>query len=161
MSARLSIDEWTRIGRVLTAAADSATWWLGDWLVFGQDRYPERYRRKIRPGRRRPGLSMQHHAEVASLTPSVQDEWLERAEKNAWSRNELRRRIRHTASAAEAQPAAAMELRLTVPHARRQNWEDAAERANCELNEWVLGVLDAAARNSAEAPEHLHVVEAG
>lgn len=181
LPARLPIDVWMRIGQNLGAAADSATWWLGDWLVYGQDRYPERYRkaidetaldyqtlrnyawiaRKFPPGRRRPALSMQHHAEVASLDPEVQDNWLDRAQQGGWSRNELRRRIRAaTAPGAGARPLS-VELRLDVTQARRGLWEDAADRANCDLSAWMLAVLDAAARRSAEDRDRMRIAEAG
>ena len=173
------MEEWMRIGKALHVAADSTTWWLGDWLVYGQDRYPERYRkaiedtsldyqtlrnyawiaRKVPPDRRRPGLSMQHHAEVAALSPAEQDRWLDLSEKHAWSRNELRRHIRHSVSPDAG--ASTAELRLTIPQARRQIWQRAAERANCDLGEWALRVLDAAARNNAAPPDPRRAVEAG
>ncbi|MBV6697757.1 LmbU family transcriptional regulator [Kitasatospora aureofaciens] len=181
LPARLPIDAWLRIGRNLTATADSAAWWLGDWLVYGQDRYPERYRRaidetaldyqtlrnyawiarKFPPERRRTGLSMQHHAEVAALPPVFQDLWLDRAEQGGWSRNELRRRIRSAATSDTPPQALATELRLAVSHARRSVWEDAAERANCDLTEWMLRVLDAAARGRGLQHEPLRAAMAG
>ncbi|MFD0273090.1 LmbU family transcriptional regulator [Kitasatospora sp. NPDC127111] len=181
LPARLPIDVWLRIGQNLGATVDSATWWLGDWLVYGQERYPERYRkaveetsldyqtlrnyawiaRKFPPGRRRPALSMQHHAEVASLAPQSQDSWLDRAQEGGWSRNELRRRIRSAAIPRAGARPLAVELRLAVTHARRGLWEDAADRANCDLAEWMLAALDAAARTSAEDRDRIRVAEAG
>ncbi|MFJ9773512.1 LmbU family transcriptional regulator [Kitasatospora sp. NPDC101157] len=181
LPARLPIDMWTRIGQDLGAAADSVTWWLGDWLVYGQDRYPERYRRaidetaldyqtlrnyawiarKFPPGRRRPALSMQHHAEVASLDPEVQDNWLDRAQQGGWSRNELRRRIRAATTPDTGARPLSVELRLAVTQARRGLWEDAADRANCDLSAWMLAVLDAAARRGTEGRDRLRIADAG
>ncbi|WP_323184939.1 LmbU family transcriptional regulator [Kitasatospora purpeofusca] len=184
LPARLPIDAWMRIGQDLGAAADSATWWLGDWLVYGQERYPERYRRAIEetaldyqtlrnyawvarkfpPGRRRPALSMQHHAEVASLDPEVQDNWLDRAQQGSWSRNELRRRIRTATTPGTGARSISVELRLAVTQARRGLWEDAADAANRDLSAWVLEVLDAAARRGTEEREEhdrMRIAEAG
>jgi hypothetical protein len=172
LPTRLPIDDWLRIGQTLTRAADSAAWWLGDWLVYGQDRYPERYRhaiddtsldyqtlrnyawiaRKIPPSRRRAGLSMQHHAEVAAMSPALQDTWLDRAGSTGWSRNELRRRIRAEAtpsfpdrpSAAETATESA-DLRLRVSAERHRRYTTAAQRADRDLSRWMLDVLDSAA----------------
>ena len=32
----LGYDDWVRVGRNVTTVADSAAWWLGDWLIFGR-----------------------------------------------------------------------------------------------------------------------------
>src|SRR5256885_1853360 len=32
----LPLEEWRRIGDNIAVLADSSTWWLGDWLVYGQ-----------------------------------------------------------------------------------------------------------------------------
>ncbi|WP_217554649.1 LmbU family transcriptional regulator [Streptomyces sp. GbtcB6] len=175
LPARLPLDDWLHIGHTLREAADSAAWWLGDWLVYGQDRFPERYRhaidgtaldyqtlrnyawiaRKFPPGRRRAGLSMQHHAEVAALPSALQDLWLDRAAAMTWSRNELRRRIRagavspsparKSAPEGEAEKSEPAELRLPVSVERHRRWEAAAERAERDLSDWIFGALDAAA----------------
>jgi len=192
LPARLPIDDWLRIGQNLTAAADSAAWWLGDWLVYGQDRFPERYRhaidgtsldyqtlrnyawiaRKFPSGRRRAGLSMQHHAEVAAMPPHLQDMWLDHAGKEGWSRNELRRRISAEAVSAPTDPASSQEaatssqeatkgtaesaeLRLPVSAERQRRWEAAARRADRDLPHWILDVLDTAAGYNS-APSHGH-----
>lgn len=89
-------------------------WWVGDWLNYGAAEYGEMYTEAllttgleyeslkhckivanaIELGRRRPNLSWSHHLEVAAFEPREQDEWLERAEANRWTRNELRAWIR-------------------------------------------------------------------
>ena len=110
----VSFQKWELIGRQLLAISDSSTWWIADWLVYGestfQERYPEAIRqtslnyqtlrnyvwvaRRFDPDRRREALSFGHHAEVAALDESEQDYWLRRAEELQWSRNQLRREIR-------------------------------------------------------------------
>src|SRR5262245_51189864 len=43
----LELADWRRIGEQIFLISDSSTWWLGDWLVFGEENYPGRYRRAI------------------------------------------------------------------------------------------------------------------
>ncbi len=93
---------------------DTSTWWLADWLVFGQEHYPGRYDDAIRKTsldyqtlrnyawvarrfslpRRWDTLSFAHHAEVTALPAPEQDYWLRQAERYQWSRNRLRRELR-------------------------------------------------------------------
>ncbi len=106
--------EWEQLGRQLLSVANSSAWWVGDWLLFGQRVYADRYERaivrtgfdyqtlrnyawvaaSIEPPRRQDALSHSHHAEVASLEPEDQDAWLRRALVNGWSRNRLRAELR-------------------------------------------------------------------
>lgn len=94
--------------------ANCSVWWLGDWPVYGEYAYSDRYKqaladtslgyqtlrnyawvaRKIPLSRRRDALSFGHHAEVAALPDHEQDVWLTRAERSNWSRNLLRRGLR-------------------------------------------------------------------
>lgn len=164
----LTIEEWSRIGVQLDRTLDSATWWLGDWLVYGRARYPERYRQvlevtafdyqtlrnyawvanRVTPPRRRPALSFQHHAEVAALDPALQDEWLTSAERNHWSRNRLRAELRAATRAAHAPvtPGEVLDevLRLRVGNGRMDLWRAAAEQAGQELAQWMTQRLDEA-----------------
>ncbi len=123
MPARMAYDEWERAGRQLADVLDSSSWWLGDWLVYGKDHYTDRYQRGIRAvglsyqtlrnyawvsrrfdlTRRRPSLSFQHHAELASMTVEEQEHWLDRAEQQRWTTKQLRGAIR-AARQGELQP---------------------------------------------------------
>ncbi|MFD0339967.1 LmbU family transcriptional regulator [Streptomyces sp. NPDC127117] len=166
LPARMKIDEWKRVGEKLSLFADSSKWWLGDWLVYGQNRYPERYRmaveetsleyqtlrnyawiaRKFDAARRRESLSLQHHIEVAGLEEREQDIWLNRAEQNNWSRNELRRSLKATQTIEEPGPERSeAALHLRVSDERIRNWESAAQRTRGDLQEWIIAVLDDAA----------------
>jgi N6-adenosine-specific RNA methylase IME4 len=112
----LAKDEWLRCGRALQRIEGAVQWWLGDWWIYGHA-YGERAEalddggpldgmefrtlhnygmvaRAVESDRRRSLLSFSHHAEVAALLPKLQDRWLDRAEKNEWSRNELRAAIK-------------------------------------------------------------------
>src|SRR6184192_3171929 len=112
--ATLAMGDWLEIGKELFVINDASAWWLGDWLVYGQNRYPDRYKRaiegtslhyktlrnyawvarKFEDSRRRGSLSFQHHAEVAGLPAEEQDVWLSRAEERGWSVSALRSRLR-------------------------------------------------------------------
>ncbi|MFI6394275.1 LmbU family transcriptional regulator [Nonomuraea sp. NPDC050547] len=175
LPSRLPIDAWMEIGQQLSRISDSSSWWLGDWLVYGQQKYPERYKaaieetsldyqtlrnyawiaRKFPVSRRRDTLSMQHHVEVAALSANEQDQWLSRAEEMGWSRNELRRQMKGGRQAHcngnSIRLGNAIEIRVTEE--RKQLWELAAEKADCDLSDWIIQTVDAAATvaDSAEA----------
>jgi hypothetical protein len=171
----LAFGRWRQIGKQLSTITDSSAWWLGDWLVFGERQYSDRYRqavaetsldyqtlrnyawvaRNVPLSRRRDSLSFQHHAEVAALGPDEQRDWLARAEQDHWSRNELRMRLRRARREA---PEANILVRLAVEPERQERWREAAERAQTTVEDWMTGVLDRAAtavlrgaRSSVEA----------
>jgi hypothetical protein len=104
---RLPYAKWQAIGERLTAQAKATSWWLGDWLAFGEDHYGARYAdaiertgleyktlrnyavvaRRFGVSRRRDTLSFQHHAELCAMVDSDQDRWLDVAERYRWSRS--------------------------------------------------------------------------
>lgn len=172
LPSALSLRAWQRVGRQLYVIADSSAWWWGDWLVFGADRYPDRYRRAIAQTsldyqtlrnyawvarrfdlpRRRDKLSFQHHVVVAPLSDEEQDWWLSRSEENSWSRNELRRRLRGTRTAVKAVPEPDVIYQLNVDRERQDRWQEAASRANEKLVDWMVVCLDQAAENLLDEP---------
>ncbi|HEV2373477.1 MAG TPA: LmbU family transcriptional regulator [Streptosporangiaceae bacterium] len=105
---------WELVGRQLLTFTDSSTWWIADWLVYGEAAFEGRYRdaiektsldyqtlrnyawvaRRFELSRRHDGLSFGHHAEVAALDQPEQDFWLRKAEEFGWSRNQLRKEVR-------------------------------------------------------------------
>lgn len=113
----LSYDEWARAGQTLARIERACMWWIGDWWHYGVHAYGERASQvldmdtyvfqtfmdagwvagKIPTSRRREVLSWSHHREVAALDPHEQDYWLDRAEQEGLSRNDLRRDIRRPA----------------------------------------------------------------
>lgn len=167
----MSLTAWSRLGRQIFIISDSSAWWLGDWLIYGQAQYPDRYKRAIAEtsldyqtlrnyawvarqfslSRRREKLSFQHHAEVASLPEPEQEIWLNRAEKGAWSRNELRRRIK-----AERNGGAADEvthIQMNVIAEQKKRWQEAAESTEQDLLVWMVSNLDRAALAALESRE--------
>ncbi|ONI76413.1 hypothetical protein ALI144C_35400 [Actinosynnema sp. ALI-1.44] len=172
LPARMPLDEWRRIGRQIFTISDSSGWWLGDWLIYGQSEYPDRYKRaidetgldyqtlrnyawvarKFPHERRRETLSFQHHAELASLPEADQADWMDRAEKHRWSRNELRNRVKAsrragdgTAPAAPGKSLPDTRLQVNIIPDQQQRWQDAAATADKDLLTWIVAVLDEAA----------------
>ncbi|MFE6619125.1 LmbU family transcriptional regulator [Streptomyces sp. NPDC057740] len=113
-TAKQSFSTWEELGTELFSFADSSTWWIADWLVYGEALFHDRYEEAIKRtslsyqtlrnyswvarafplARRRQGLSFSHHLEVVALEEPEQDYWLRKAEELRWSRNKLRREIR-------------------------------------------------------------------
>jgi hypothetical protein len=171
MPTQMAYDEWERAGRQLADVLDSSSWWLGDWLVYGKDHYTDRYQRGIRAAglsyqtlrnyawvsrrfdltRRRPTLSFQHHAELASMPVEEQDLWLDRAEQRQWTTKQLRSAIR-AARQGEQQQCGPAEpsRRLEVPGSRLQWWHKAAEQLGVDFEQWVMTTLDSAAASALE-----------
>jgi hypothetical protein len=166
---RLAYADWRRIGTQISLISNASSWWLGDWLIYGQERYPDRYRiavsetsldygtlrnyawvaRKFPMSRRRDSLSFQHHVEVASLAEADQDIWLERAVRFKWSKAELRKRLRAGAEP-QIRTANPAPLSFSIGSEQRQRWQEAADAAQCTLAEWVIQVADAAALCTAD-----------
>lgn len=169
------IHEWSRIGHQINALSESSSWWLGDWLIYGQDKYPNLYKKAIEETsldyqtlrnyawvarqfavhRRRATVSFQHHAELAALAPAEQDQWLERAERFGWSRNELRNRVRASrrlGSGADDIADPPLRIQMTVPLSQKQRWMRAAESTSeTDFVAWVVAVLDGAAESAVPA----------
>jgi len=105
---------WLEHGRRFGALGRSVAWWIGDWLIYGNARYGERYVRAARVTgydpqslmnmvyvasrfaleRRREALSWSHHAEVAALSRAEQERWLELAARERMSVRSLRAELR-------------------------------------------------------------------
>lgn len=105
----LSYDEWEELGRMLQKIGDGVNWWLGDWLVYGEHKYGEKYANAVQvTGRKievlknaqwvansvkkstRVDLSWTHHRYVAHLEPAEQKEVLATALKEELTSKETR-----------------------------------------------------------------------
>jgi hypothetical protein len=162
----MAFGAWMAIGCRIAQISNASAWWLGDWVVYGQRAYGQRYKaaleatqldyqtlrnyawvsRRFETSRRRENLSFQHHAEVAALPEAEQNLWLGRTERLRWSRNEPRRRLR-----TERRPALTtsddrpVTIRVQVTTARGRRWRQAAAAAEQTLVEWLAMAMDAAA----------------
>jgi hypothetical protein len=158
----MSFAEWAAVGQRLGRISSGSAWALGDWINYGQAAYGRRYAealhataldyktlrnyawvaRRFTPERRRPGLSFQHHADVAGLSEAEQSLWLSRCDTLRWSRSELRRQLAR--AAADAPQAPGRVIRITVADERERSWREAAERAQCSLADLITEAVDRA-----------------
>lgn len=171
----LGYDAWERVGKQLNGFIDSSAWWLGDWLIFGKERYADSYKQAIRaaglsyqtlrnyawvarrftPAERRAQLTFQHHAEVVSLPKDAREKLLDLAERQDWTTKQLRERVKGKAVTAKAAGEATSRLpKIEVVRDQLTNWRRAADEAGHDLESWVVAVLDGAAalRLAAASP---------
>ena len=107
---KLTWEEYEGVGEFLGALGRAYCWWVGDFLLYGEEIFGEEYAqiestlphsaqtlanyrsiaKHIPPSRRRARLSFSTHAEVAYLEPSERDRWLDEAVRNDWKRDEMR-----------------------------------------------------------------------
>jgi hypothetical protein len=162
---RLRYEDWELAGRRLSSLVNASAWCLGDWVIFGQDRYGDRYRRAVEaagldyqtirnyawvarrfpPTRRLAAVSFQHHAEVAALPADEQDRWLALCAEHHWSRNELRRQLRARRNSGSGNVPALTLPRLNIPTEQVTRWRAAALERNTSLESWMIEQLDTAA----------------
>lgn len=106
----LSFRQYEQLGFYLGLMNRSCMWWIGDWLIYGEGRYADRFEqalaitglaestllnrmsvcRQIAIPERRVGLSFSLHAELTALSPRDRRYWLDRADRNNWTRQQLR-----------------------------------------------------------------------
>jgi hypothetical protein len=120
----IGLAEWSAVGRRFGEIGRCSQWWLGDWILYGNQRFGERYVRAVKltgydvqslmnmvyvasrfaVSRRRENLSWSHHAALAALDVGEQERWLERAGAERLSVADLRvelRSWRHALKASE------------------------------------------------------------
>jgi hypothetical protein len=169
--AEVTFDSWQRAGVQISRIVDSFAWCLGDWLVYGQQRYTDRYRkavdaigldyqtlrnyasvaRRVDLPRRRSTLSFQHHAEVAALPDLEQETWLSRAEEGGWSRNQLRQHLQAARGDQTQGTMTATLPKMVVQQDRMAKWRLAAASSSSEFEQWVIAALDQAAARELDA----------
>jgi hypothetical protein len=160
----LPLAAWTRVGQHISLLSSSSAWWQGDWIIYGRENFPDRYKRAMEQtsleyqtlrnyawvarrfpvSRRRESLSFQHHATVASLPSEQQDRWLDLASSLHWSMAQLRAQVRAASGKAVGQrsqiPAV---LQLALASDRRGRWEAAAlKQQHDNLADWIMHVID-------------------
>lgn len=157
----MSFVRYEALGKALGLINRACSWWIGDWLIFGEGTYSERYSqameatglaeqtitnrayvcRAIPPSRRLQGVPFSVHAEVASMTPREQVKWLQRAAEGGWSVKELRSRMKATRT--DTPPVDfdddSVSLGVVLPAVRRllRNCEEAGENVICRREDIV------------------------
>jgi hypothetical protein len=167
----LTFDEWLAVGQRLLKFQESSAWWIGDWLVYGEWRYREKYRvaverlqlsvdrirdyayvaGNVRPRFRRADLTFTHHRLVAKLGPAEQERWLERAATERWTKRELAdalRQGRRQVTSAATEPCE--QIRLSIASDRAEVWRRAAVHLGLDLKAWAAATLDAAAQSACQ-----------
>lgn len=112
--------QWVRAGQYLGTVERVSQWWIGDWLLYGAEKWGEKYAEAAKItgydtgslrnmasmashfplSRRRDNLTWCHHAAVASLDEAEQDHWLARAGEEKLSVADLRLELKHARSSA-------------------------------------------------------------
>lgn len=113
LPADLTYERYEALLTVLGRAHRTLTWVIADAINEGERRYGEKYAqavellnmtpetlmnyasiaRKVPRERRRVGVPFSVHALVAPLEPKQQTLWLDKVEKNEWTRAELRDKL--------------------------------------------------------------------
>ena len=116
---KLTFEMYDNIGRSLASVADFSAlrlpWYIGAWLNYGENKFPDRYsqaihftglsyqtlcnysytERHVPVHVRRPSLGIAVHHEVASIKDTEkQDEILRAAQENGWNKSEVRAAVR-------------------------------------------------------------------
>jgi hypothetical protein len=158
----ISYSDYESVGWVLSRVFDASKWSLGDWLCYGEARFPGRYAqaasvtgrsvgglmnlasvsRRVPHEVRREALSWSHHEAVAALLPEQQSVWLDRSEKERLSVEELRGLLR---------PAADLTTSLGLGSPPDPDMDEvtkalAAPRSTSATGDWRAAVLEAEAR---------------
>ena len=108
----MTFEEWESIGVTLSQIDKSMSWWIGDWLNYGEGKFGDKVwqvadrlgltyehlanvksvTKKI--SCRHEKLSFTHHQEVASLPPEQQEEVLNKAEEEKLNIRETRELVK-------------------------------------------------------------------
>ncbi len=109
----ITIDQWKELGQSLKQVEGSVQFWIGDWLLYGEQNYGEMYKKaledleyeyetlrnikyiaaNVKMSLRNDNLTFNHHKEVAKLEPDKQKEFLDKAVEEKLSVRDLRRAI--------------------------------------------------------------------
>lgn len=105
LPAKLAYEDFVTIGLKLGQLKHFTKFAIGDWLVYGEHNYGERYAQaaaeiglssdeahmlhyvssRVAVSARNISLFWSHHKEVAKLEPKKQVQWLDRAAKERWT----------------------------------------------------------------------------
>lgn len=122
----MTVEEWGETLAWAKHAHRASPFWVGDLLAFGEVTFPETYSqfldavdyesgtadnlawvaRAIPPSRRRESLPFAIHQEVAPLEPDQQDAWLDKAEAEHLTRDQVRAQIKETKKIAKGETTA-------------------------------------------------------
>lgn len=127
-------DQYEALAFMFGRVHRQTAWVLGDLLNYGEKAYGEKYAQaeaatglarstlenycstcnRIPRSRRRKGLAFSIHAEVASLSPAEQTDWLSKAAKEGWKRGRIRQELAPLRAAVELTAEQKREARLAI-----------------------------------------------
>jgi hypothetical protein len=138
----LTYDEWSEMGPPLVAMAQSAAWWLGDWLRYGEHHYGDKYVQAVEAtgygvstlknyqwvadripiDERVPDVPFSHHKAVASLDRVPRNKLLREASRGHLTEHEVRDTVRvlKAESAAGGSTSTAPPQELTADQSLRE-----------------------------------------
>lgn len=110
----MTFERWEEAGRVLSAVRNCSQWAIGDWLLYGQHNYGEKFAQaaeitgmnrdslavyqwvsgRIPPPARRADVSFAHHQVLAKLEPKEVSTWLQKTADKSLSVADLRVAVR-------------------------------------------------------------------
>lgn len=137
-----TFEQWEQILHFQLGLRDRSNWWIGDALNYGEAKYGEKYAQAIEItgnelstltnnayvcrafeiSRRRENLSFGHHAAAAGLPPQEADRILLQAERERWTRQDVRDavcRINGTPTKAEREATKQVTGRVTKSRTRK------------------------------------------
>jgi hypothetical protein len=120
---KMDYGSWVREGARIGSFARASSWWVGDWLHFGTEKWGERYAKAAKItgydpktlrnlryvasrfplSLRRDNLTWSHHALLVSLGPNEQNYWLDLAASESLSVEDLRMELRRVRREQDAQ----------------------------------------------------------
>lgn len=127
IKTKISFDHWERLGEVLKRAETGIQWWLGDWMIYGEHQYGEKYAQAL-DASEQTGINadtLRNYHWVSERIPSVMRitelPWsfhqvvagLPEVERNAWLSTALNRKL-------TGDPYTFRELKRDVEKAERQ-----------------------------------------
>jgi hypothetical protein len=127
-------DQYEALAYMFGRVHRQTAWVLGDLLNYGEKVYGEKFAQaeaatglakstlenycsvcnRIPRSRRKKSLAFSIHAEVASLSPAEQTEWLSKASKEGWRRGRIREELAPMRAAAELEVAQKREARTAM-----------------------------------------------
>jgi hypothetical protein len=162
ITVELTFNDWKRLGEKLLETQDRALWSIGDWRVYGE-RYGKEYHealasldeasrfiqasarvaRSFETERRRDQLTFEMHEVVAGCEPDEQDQWLDDAERQGWTRRQMQFAF---VEAIAKVPLPSLSVKAVGE--LRELCVQAAERQGMDPREWAMQVLERAARET-------------
>lgn len=154
----LPYEQYVALGRFLARIKRSSSWWIGDWINFGEGVYGEKYAQaveatgldtetlqnyrwvaeKVPPTRRVATLAFSIHQCVAALEPDAQREWLQRTLDEGWNRDRLRHELREAKAVPEREQTALGEAARDATNRIEEAAKSVARQATRRGSEFVV-----------------------